>query len=768
MMLINGLLALGALAFTVPLAIHLLFRSRFRNVDWGAMHLLEQVVRTNRRRMQWSNLLLLLIRCLLPILLAICLARPVLTGFRSLPGDAAQSLVLVIDDSRSMAVRDAEGESRMERARREITEALSNLSRRDEVLLLRTSQLDATAASMGTIDAMSKLAKMEATGGPFDLARVIRAAFREARDASHPERRIVFVSDFQSVNMAENSADTLQQLNISSEDNSTRPAIQFWNIHDSELPIDNVYVESIEMFSPAMLPGKPTRFSARIRNATDLTLDDISVIWSIDGKDLPPQSFNVDARSARSTGAMLEVDSSGVKDLSVRVEFSDVLLEDNTRRLGVNVISEIDAVLVDGRPSSKPLAGAADFLAIALSPFAFSQSEKVDVVRSSVISTNSLVKKLSTDNPNLLVLANVANLKPDQEEAVIQFVDAGGALIVFDGDRIDEDQDLIEFLPAKRRKIMGNPDDKKAASVATATINRSYAPWSKLSSDTSNSLADVEVRAYRKLEIAASEQGDQKIPSESMVAVLMSTDEGDPLVAMQQHGQGMVVQFAIPADDSWTSLPLRRMFVPLIQQLVLDLIAGEVDSTVTTAQPMVVAISEFSETARSNIRPNDGSKEGNEKADRSMNDAIYTVYPPGGKESEISLFDNGSESKKPETIEANDPTLLFRQTYRPGIYLFRQITNDKQLREERSTIRVAEVPSEESNLRYIEPSQLESIAKLIGASVYVNGQEAQSAEQTRRYGREVWRLLLVALLIFMIAELVVQQRLARSRMPVAA
>ncbi len=110
MTLLNAMLALGALAFTVPLAIHLLFRSRFRTVDWGAMHLLDSVIRINRRRIQLLHLLLLLLRCLLPVLLAFCLARPVLTGFKSLPGDAPQSLVLAIDDSRSMTARDASGD----------------------------------------------------------------------------------------------------------------------------------------------------------------------------------------------------------------------------------------------------------------------------------------------------------------------------------------------------------------------------------------------------------------------------------------------------------------------------------------------------------------------------------------------------------------------------------------------------------------------------------------------------------------------------------
>ena len=120
MTLLNGILALGALAFTVPLEIHLLFRSRFKTIDWGAMHLLESVVRINRRRIQLLHLLLLLLRCLLPVLLAFCLARPVLTGFHSLPGDAPQTVILALDDSRSMSARNESGIARFDQVKQEL------------------------------------------------------------------------------------------------------------------------------------------------------------------------------------------------------------------------------------------------------------------------------------------------------------------------------------------------------------------------------------------------------------------------------------------------------------------------------------------------------------------------------------------------------------------------------------------------------------------------------------------------------------------------
>ena len=71
----NPALAWGALAFSIPLILHILNRSRFRQVEWGAMHLLESVVKVNHKRLRIEQLILLLVRCAIPALLAMCLAR---------------------------------------------------------------------------------------------------------------------------------------------------------------------------------------------------------------------------------------------------------------------------------------------------------------------------------------------------------------------------------------------------------------------------------------------------------------------------------------------------------------------------------------------------------------------------------------------------------------------------------------------------------------------------------------------------------------------
>ena len=55
MTFLNVSLALGVAALAVPLIIHIFNRSRFKIVNWGAMHLLESVIRVNRKQVQLEH-----------------------------------------------------------------------------------------------------------------------------------------------------------------------------------------------------------------------------------------------------------------------------------------------------------------------------------------------------------------------------------------------------------------------------------------------------------------------------------------------------------------------------------------------------------------------------------------------------------------------------------------------------------------------------------------------------------------------------------------
>jgi hypothetical protein len=131
---------------------------------------------------------------------------------------------------------------------------------------------------------------------------------------------------------------------------------------------------------------------------------------------------------------------------------------------------------------------------------------------------------------------------------------------------------------------------------------------------------------------------------------------------------------------------------------------------------------------------------------------IFIVTTPEDAEIEIEPTDEAS------------PQLVFGETERSGTYRF---TSEVPVPEGTtqtdaapaivSTIRVVQVPFEESRLRDVDPARLSLAADSIDASIYTDLSSLEKDDRTRRFGREIWRLLLVALLIGMVAELLLQQ-----------
>ncbi len=99
---LNAMLLFGAAACVVPLGIHLLNRSRFYSVDWAAMHLLDVSDLQNARRIEWRSLLLLALRCLIPVVLAVCMARPLIQTAVVGGASGRSTTVVLLDTSFSL------------------------------------------------------------------------------------------------------------------------------------------------------------------------------------------------------------------------------------------------------------------------------------------------------------------------------------------------------------------------------------------------------------------------------------------------------------------------------------------------------------------------------------------------------------------------------------------------------------------------------------------------------------------------------------------
>ena len=87
-------LLFGLLLASAPIIIHLLNRKRFIRVDWAPMRYLKLTLKTNKRRLQIEQWILLALRTLAVMLLVFAVARPVgkgtnLAGMLRLTGRAS-------------------------------------------------------------------------------------------------------------------------------------------------------------------------------------------------------------------------------------------------------------------------------------------------------------------------------------------------------------------------------------------------------------------------------------------------------------------------------------------------------------------------------------------------------------------------------------------------------------------------------------------------------------------------------------------------------
>ena len=299
--------------------------------------------------------------------------------------------------------------------------------------------------------------------------------------------------------------------------------------------------------------------------------------------------------------------------------------------------------------------------------------------------------------------------------------------------------------------------------------NPLYTPWNLLGSEDQRPFADVEIYRYRKLTPNVSYTADPETESAvnnttdddtlsgtgsppeaevNAVTNLLTMANGDPIAVSARRGNGRVLQFAIPCNTAWSSLPMRLVYLPMVQQLVLDLAGSRKQTTIDVGRGFAVSLDELGSAVEPGTSP------------QSADATTRNMTPPGQRVS-YSVEYAGEPEVLIETTD-QDRELLISSTDVGGTYVFRKTTLQKDGESEiNSTLRVVEVPAEESKLRDVESGRLAAAAKLIDAKVYTDMQDLENDERTRRFGREMWRWLLIGLLVLMVGELLLQQSISR-------
>ena len=163
-------------------------------------------------------------------------------------------------------------------------------------------------------------------------------------------------------------------------------------------------------------------------------------------------------------------------------------------------------------------------------------------------------------NPDVIVLADVARLSPEETDALLDWLDGGGLLLRFAGPRLaasDVGRDAEDPLMPVRLREGG----RSVGGAMSWGEPKTLAPFAEGSPFFGLPVPDeVSVTA----QVLA--QPDPDLASRTIATLA----DGTPLVTRKAVGQGQVVLVHVTANAEWSSLPLSGLFVAMLERLAVS------------------------------------------------------------------------------------------------------------------------------------------------------------------------------------------------------
>ena len=541
-------LALGLAVFVAgPILAHLIRRTPTERRAFGAMMLLQRLPKRSRRRRRLRDRGLLLLRALMILGVVGAIAGPELQWPGAIPEyGGSGAVVIVIDDSLSMDLRDPDQGTLLARARSEAVALIRTLPATTLVGAVRVGGDAVRLTPALTTDheqAVAAIQNVAQTPFGTDLVGGIRIA-RQMLAGEGGE--VLVYSDEAGPGVVEAARAEIALLTEQGGGLVPRPvhAVEPGNV----AVVGAVYGSGEE--------GGSVR--VEVANFGAQKVEVPATVSLPDGTDITAFIALEPGQTREKTFTVPRVTQGGVG--TVRID-DDRLAEDDVGSFHLPTIGASRVLVIDGDPGLTPIASEVYYLERALAPWGRSTSLDTGVLPD--ITSPSGVSALDPDVHRVVFMANVADPGPWANK-LVDFVSQGGSLVVSVGNNVAADRTnavLAALLPARLRRTRalaapGEPGQRTALPDVSEPL---FSPFSR------GGLTGFSgVRWSRIYTVEPYNEGDG-------VRTLLQTEGGLPLLIERSIGDGRVLLFTSTFDADWGNLPLAAVYMPLIQSIARTL-----------------------------------------------------------------------------------------------------------------------------------------------------------------------------------------------------
>ena len=533
---LNPLLLIGLAAAAIPIVVHLFNFRRPERVDFSTLRFVREIEATAMRRVRIRQWLLLALRTLAILFLVLAFARPTRTADAGVfEESAAQSLVLVLDNSRSMTLRDAQG-ALLDQARALGAAVVNATGAGDERTVLpvarppeyRPVPFVTPGPALDAVEATVALAGAE------PLAASVARAASLLDQAVHPRREIVVVSDLQEATFGDS-------LGTAVPDGVRVTLVPVGGRRQS-----NTAVTGARVLSRILEPGRPVQVEATVARYGGRP-GTVGASLLVDGARVAETAVDVIPGVPVRVPFTVTPPARGWLGAEVRIE-ADAAEWDDVRYLAFRVPPPPRVLLVRGDGAR------ADLVSLALGVAAEGGSLALNEVAEPALAGADL------DRYDAVFLVGPTNAAASARLAA--FVDGGGGVLAFPGSQPEALNALLSAVGGGR--VDGALGEEGGARLGTTTDVDLDHPLFAGVFDTGRPTPEaIDVRRIARYQPGGADE-----------ATLVGTGPGPPLLQEIRHGAGAVLLVGVAPDLAWSDLPQRGLFVPLLFRAASYLSAG--------------------------------------------------------------------------------------------------------------------------------------------------------------------------------------------------
>ena len=551
---VNGVLLALLPLVAIPVIIHLVNRRRAVRLQFPSLMLLRRSSERTTRRRRLKRLLLLLLRCTLVALLVLAVSKPFCGGAEK--GDGApgtpRATVLVLDDSMSMGYRDpTTGRTLLQQAVALARQHVRSRRPGERMALLLGSRADARNPSRSRQEAprlggepgpiLAALDQRKPTHLGTDLGRAVARAERLLKTATEQRKRILVISDL-----------ARHTLPLPKVDPSSGVVLRLLAVTPSK-PAANLAVTRLE-YRPQPLVGPDAhQLTATVRNFGPARASSKRLVLVVDGKAKVAATVSVPPGGAVQRSFTIRLPQAGTHTGHVELT-GDSLPGDDRRHFVVRVAGTPEVLLVNGDPHRVPYRDEVFYLEKAL-------REPGAGLRVTVVPGNGAVLP-DPKGRNVVVLANCPAPSPAWIDKLKRFVGAGGGLLVTVGSEVESGaygKALGELLPRRLRRVA-----TAARSADGRLLRRSFGPLDR----SHPVMKPLVASGFRLATASVSKLFLVEAGGGPGARILWSYEHGPPALLEGSYGRGRVMLLTTTVDRDWSDLPIRPVFLPLVQGMV--------------------------------------------------------------------------------------------------------------------------------------------------------------------------------------------------------